>query len=134
MAPVTQSPAFQPLKSAALHLSGVPPSEPVPARLQAYNIAAIWDIPVVFVIENNHYGMGTSDRRASKSAQYYTRGDYIPGVWVDGMDALSVKSATAFAKQHVLQHGPLMLEMVRLYLPLSATANYAEPSRAGSNP
>ncbi|KAK9903407.1 hypothetical protein WJX75_004838 [Coccomyxa subellipsoidea] len=78
---------------------------------EAYNIAAIWDIPVVFVIENNHYGMGTSDRRASKSAQYYTRGDYIPGVWVDGMDALSVKSATAFAKQHVLQHGPLMLEM-----------------------
>ena len=77
-------------------------------------MAAIWDLPVIFVIENNHYGMGTSDRRASKSAQYYTRGDYIPGVWVDGMDALSVKSATAFAKQHVLQHGPLMLEMVGL--------------------
>ena len=34
------------------------------------------------------------------------------GVWVDGMDALSVKSATAFAKQYVLENGPLMLEMV----------------------
>ncbi|CAL8465323.1 g4858 [Coccomyxa elongata] len=78
---------------------------------EAYNMAAIWELPVVFVIENNHYGMGTADRRAAKSAQYYTRGDYIPGVWVDGMDALSVKSATAFAKQYVLQHGPLMLEM-----------------------
>lgn len=76
-------------------------------------MAAIWELPVVFVIENNHYGMGTSDRRAAKSAQYYTRGDYIPGVWVDGMDALSVKSATAFAKDYVLKHGPLMLEMVR---------------------
>ena len=73
---------------------------------------------MVFVIENNHYGMGTADRRAAKSAQYYTRGDYIPGVWVDGMDALSVKSATAFAKQYVLQHGPLMLEMVRSALAL----------------
>ncbi len=80
-------------------------------------MAAIWELPVVFVIENNHYGMGTADRRAAKSAQYYTRGDYIPGVWVDGMDALSVKSATAFAKQYVLQHGPLMLEMVSLAAP-----------------
>ena len=36
----------------------------------------------------------------------------VAGVWVDGMDALSVKSATAFAKQYVLENGPLMLEMV----------------------
>ncbi len=88
----------------------------LPSVLQAYNMAAIWEIPVVFVIENNHYGMGTSDSRASKSAKYYTRGDYIPGIWVDGMDVLSVKSATAFAKQYVLEHGPLMLEMVRILL------------------
>ena len=47
--------------------------------LQAYNMAAIWQLPCVFVIENNHFGMGTSDTRASKSAKYYTRGDYIPG-------------------------------------------------------
>lgn len=47
--------------------------------VQAYNMAAIWQLPCVFVIENNHFGMGTSDHRASKSAKYYTRGDYIPG-------------------------------------------------------
>ena len=47
--------------------------------LQAYNMAAIWQLPCVFVIENNHFGMGTADTRASKSTKYYTRGDYIPG-------------------------------------------------------
>lgn len=40
-----------------------------------------------------------------------TCGDAVAGVWVDGMDALSVKSATAFAKKYVLENGPLMLEM-----------------------
>ncbi|EIE23190.1 Dehydrogenase, E1 component [Coccomyxa subellipsoidea C-169] len=78
---------------------------------QAYNMAALWDLPVVFTIENNQFGMGTSARRASKNTEFYTRGDYIPGVWVDGMDALAVKTATAFAKQHALQHGPIILEM-----------------------
>ena len=47
-------------------------------------MAAIWQLPCVFVIENNHFGMGTSDTRASKSAKYYTRGDYIPGASFSG--------------------------------------------------
>ena len=50
-----------------------------PAPPQAYNMAAIWRLPAVFVIENNHFGMGTADKRAAKSVEYYKRGDYIPG-------------------------------------------------------
>lgn len=81
---------------------------------QAYNMAALWRLPVIFIIENNHFGMGTAEKRASKSAQFYTRGDYIPGLWIDGMDVLAVKNGVAFAREYVLQNGPIVLEMVSL--------------------
>ncbi|XP_076466858.1 putative pyruvate dehydrogenase E1 component subunit alpha, mitochondrial isoform X2 [Babylonia areolata] len=77
---------------------------------EAFNIAKLWDLPAVFVCENNGYGMGTSADRASACTAYYTRGDYIPGVWVDAMDLISVKAATEFAKQYALKNGPILLE------------------------
>lgn len=78
---------------------------------EAYNIAKLWKLPSIFVCENNKYGMGTSAERSSANFHYYTRGDYIPGVWVDGMDILAVKEATAFARDHALNEGPIVMEM-----------------------
>ncbi|BGP52423.1 alpha subunit of pyruvate dehydrogenase [Rhodotorula kratochvilovae] len=80
---------------------------------EAYNMAKLWNLPCVFVCENNLYGMGTSAARSSSNTKYFQRGDQIPGIQVNGMDVLAVMRAVKFAKEWTTSgKGPLLLEMV----------------------
>ncbi|KAJ3065788.1 alpha subunit of pyruvate dehydrogenase [Podochytrium sp. JEL0797] len=79
---------------------------------EAYNMAKLWNLPVVFGCENNLYGMGTAANRAAASTKYFTRGDYIPGIKVNGMDVLAVREACRIARDYTIAHGPLVMEYV----------------------
>jgi pyruvate dehydrogenase E1 component alpha subunit len=77
---------------------------------ETYNMAELWELPVIFVIENNQYAMGTS----TKSPSYWERGAAygIPGEEVDGMDVLAVKAAGEKAVAHCRAgKGPYILEV-----------------------
>lgn len=100
---------------------------------EAYNMAKLWNLPVIFGVESkwpisdalvvfwdnaynvspidNKYGMGTSAERASAMTEYYKRGQYIPGLRVNGMDVLAVQSAIKHGKEFVqADNGPLLYE------------------------
>jgi pyruvate dehydrogenase E1 component alpha subunit len=81
---------------------------------ESFNMAALWKLPVLFIIENNQYAMGTSVERASSETHLYRRGQSfnIPGVEVDGMDVLAVRDAAERAAAHARGgQGPMLLEM-----------------------
>jgi pyruvate dehydrogenase E1 component alpha subunit len=77
-------------------------------------MAELWKLPIIFVIENNQYAMGTSVNRSSAEDQLYKRGDSfrIPGIQVDGMDVLAVRGAAETALDWVRAgKGPVLLEL-----------------------
>ncbi len=81
---------------------------------ESFNIASVWTLPVVYVIENNQYAMGTAVRRASSTQDLYTRGTAfgIRGELVDGMDVVAVQRAGERAVEHCRAgDGPYILEM-----------------------
>ncbi|TAQ83075.1 hypothetical protein B7494_g8600 [Chlorociboria aeruginascens] len=80
---------------------------------EAFNMAKLWNLPVLFGCENNKYGMGTAANRSSALTDYYKRGQYIPGLKVNGMDVLAVKAAVQHGKAYSKAgHGPLVFEYV----------------------
>jgi pyruvate dehydrogenase E1 component alpha subunit len=81
---------------------------------ESFNMAELWKLPVVYVIENNQYAMGTSVARSSAVADFSKRGASfgIPGVQVDGMDVEAVQKAAAEAFDYCRSgKGPIILEM-----------------------
>ncbi|WP_349360562.1 pyruvate dehydrogenase (acetyl-transferring) E1 component subunit alpha [Stappia sp.] len=82
---------------------------------ESFNMASLWKLPVVYVIENNRYGMGTSVERASATTDLSQRGLSfgIPGEQVDGMDVRAVMAASEKALEHCRSgKGPYILEMI----------------------
>ncbi|MDE2789312.1 MAG: pyruvate dehydrogenase (acetyl-transferring) E1 component subunit alpha [Paracoccaceae bacterium] len=81
---------------------------------ETFNMASLWKLPCIFVIENNQYAMGTAQKRASSTPELHTRGQAfgISGEAVNGMDVLSVKAAGERAAGHCRSgKGPYILEM-----------------------
>ena len=81
---------------------------------ETFNMAALWKLPVIFVIENNQYAMGTAQNRSTSSPDIFTRGEAfgISGQAVDGMNVLEVKAAGERAVKHCRAgNGPFILEV-----------------------
>lgn len=103
-----------------------PPGEDTPVALAMYgdgaanqgqiwessNMASLWKLPMIYCIENNQYGMGTSKERSSSNSTYYTMGNHIPGIKLDGMNVLMIREGFAFAKEWCSKgNGPLYIEV-----------------------
>lgn len=81
---------------------------------ESFNMAELWKLPMIFVIENNGYAMGTSVNRSSAEDQMYRRGESfrVPGIQVNGMDVLEVRAAAEVAVEWVRSgKGPILMEL-----------------------
>jgi len=78
---------------------------------EAFNMAKLYNCPVIFICENNQFAMGTSIERSSGAHEFYNRGQYIPGIKIDGQDLPSVLAGTRYAAEWCRNgNGPIVLE------------------------
>jgi pyruvate dehydrogenase E1 component alpha subunit len=77
---------------------------------EGMNMAKLWNLPVVYLLENNLYAMGTSTIRAANNTDFYKRYDKIPGLRVDGFNVLAVRETMKFAKKFAQKNGPIFIE------------------------
>lgn len=79
---------------------------------EAANMAKLWNLPALFICENNKYGMGTSVVRSSMNTEFYTRGDVIPGIRFEGNNVFEIREAFKWAKDWSIKNGPLFIEIL----------------------
>lgn len=79
---------------------------------ETMNLAKLYKLPLIIGIENNQYAMGSPNTYSSSNHEYYTIGNHIPGIKVDGMNVFHVKNAVLYGKDYVLKNGPLILEVL----------------------
>jgi pyruvate dehydrogenase E1 component alpha subunit len=85
---------------------------------ESFNMASLWQLPAVYICEDNRYGMGTPVERSSATPDYYKRGaPFIPGIRVDGMNVFAVREAARYAKEWAIHKGPIIIhaETYRYY-------------------
>lgn len=78
---------------------------------ESFNMAKLWNLPIVFVCENNFYGMWTPEARVSSCSDYYKRGLNIPGIKINGNDIHELIRAFTFAKAFCISNGPLIIQI-----------------------
>ncbi len=81
---------------------------------ESFNMASLWQLPVLYIIENNEYAMGTSTKRHAADTHLFKRGEAygIPGIQVNGMDVLEVYEASKKAIEHIRSgKGPMLMEV-----------------------
>ena len=81
---------------------------------ETFNMASLWKLPIIFIVENNQYAMGTAVARSSAETEFYRRGTAfrIPGMKVNGMNVLEVHQAAKVAVEHVRGgNGPVLMEL-----------------------
>lgn len=82
------------------------------SRVSCFSVVAKTQ-PMIFCVENNHYGMGTSIDRHSSISDYYKMGNAIPGIRIDGMNVLAVREGMRFVRDHCSSgKGPMYVEMM----------------------